>query len=176
MNSRGFTLIEMLVALLAASLLLVPLGWAIGRLGNDLDRADKSREASQFERDKAALNKLLRYARFDDEAGNALPQAAKTLSFRAPWPSASGRLGLAQWSLSEKRDIVTLKETDNVLPELSLFPDYALQEISLSSNDGYPTLVEITLLQDNEKKVLAVRPQITGNTVCDLDLVTRKCR
>lgn len=177
MSERGFTLIEMLVALVAASLLLVPLGWLVGQLGTRLQDARAGQISNVLTEDRPVLDSLLRKARFVDNQSRTLDQSDTALKFIAPLPQAAGSRELTIWSLENISDAIILRSDKTSLPTVRLFEGYQIMEVNFTGRADYPDMVGLKLRDDNGQDYkINFRPLISDNPQCDFDLVTRKCR
>ncbi len=177
MDSRGFTLIEMLVALLAASLLLVPLGWMVGQLGQRLKVVDDDSAIYQLTTDKAVLANLLSRARFVDDQSRLLPQSSTRLEFIAPLPDAAPQKTPGRWTLENMDGAILLTPIDSALPAIELFKGHKFVSFSVSGRPGYPDNISVLIKANNGKlRELVFRSLISSDSICDFDLVTRVCR
>lgn len=58
-HRNGFTLIEVLVAMLLSTMLLIPIGWAIGRLGQDLQQQGSATQDNYWAQDMHTLKTII---------------------------------------------------------------------------------------------------------------------
>jgi len=195
-NSRGFTLIEVLVALLAASLLLIPLGWAVGRLGKDLKTEQVNGAVHSWADDAYALRHLVATGSFADANGQPLADGPGFVRMRISPPQsvvgagmvlaelrssgAAGdhgiRLSIVQPSTVEP----SAGEPSAMAPPVDLFPggrDVKLRLVRTPDNRQASAHVQIDL-RDARGRKFAMRfaPSVSGNPACEFDLVSLACR
>jgi prepilin-type N-terminal cleavage/methylation domain-containing protein len=176
MDSRGFTLVEMMVALLAASLLLIPLGWMVGQLGNRLDTAEETDKIS-FLDDKLLLQNLIWRARFTTEQNVHITQNPMSLKFLGPLPQSAETSGLALWTLQNSENGLVLQNEQNQLPAIKVFPEMQITSVTFLGDKTYPKAIALMLLSAKGRtRELIFKPRITGDALCDYDLVTQSCR
>jgi prepilin-type N-terminal cleavage/methylation domain-containing protein len=176
MSSRGFTLVEMMVALLAASLLLIPLGWMVGQLGNRLDTIE-DKDNIYFLNNKLLLQNLISQARFTNDRNIIIDQEPTSLKFLAPLPQSAEIAGLALWTLKNSENGLVLLNKQDQLPALNVFPEMQITSVTFLGNKTYPESISLMLLSDKGRThQLILKPRITSDALCDYDLVTQSCR
>ena len=193
-EENGFTLVEVLFALVAGSLLLVTLGWAIRQLEDQFLRHQAPSGAEKVERIASLLV---------GEVGRALPPAtgaafsgsAERLVVSVPPPRALGAIGPVQLAL----DVVTRSHGKALVASVSPaladqhLPAAATQPVTLV--DGFrdirfaylrratdlptalPRLITFQFVDDHGTLLpVGVEPHLTMAASCIFDVIGQTCR
>jgi prepilin-type N-terminal cleavage/methylation domain-containing protein len=194
MRQAGFTLVELLFALVAGGLLLITLGWAIRSLEDQYRRHAGHTSVETVE----AIAPFL-----DREIGRALPPAAgatfdgtdTSLALTVPPPKALGPVGPLRLRLSvvdgqSGKALVAQFAPATVGQQL---PTSALAPVTLAdgfrdirfsylrrSNDAATTLPRLVTLQFINQAgtllPLGIEPRITMGADCVFDTIAQACR
>lgn len=182
MNAPGFTLVELLIAMLAASLLLLPLGWGVARLAQDLRAVEADAPVSRAALDRRLVSELLAGAYFTGADGEPLLQATDRIEFRARLPLALGGEGLGRYRLKivDADDgqalRLSLVEPAGRQP-VTLFEGSTALSIAIAGEPPFPRTLTISGKDSAERPFSVIaRPRVTAPGNCIFDLVSRECR
>jgi prepilin-type N-terminal cleavage/methylation domain-containing protein len=190
MKENGFTLVELLAALVAGSLLLVALGWAIRGLGDQYRRHATAGAAERV----AGITPFL-----EDEIGRALPPARGAafggnetqLALTVPPPRALGAVGPVRLDLSviasRAGKALVARFGGQGLPEAAARPVTladGFRDIRFSylrrANDLPATLPRLITIQftapDGTVLPLGIVPRLTMAADCVFDPISLACR
>ncbi|MEZ5708568.1 MAG: prepilin-type N-terminal cleavage/methylation domain-containing protein [Blastomonas sp.] len=185
MNRNGFTLVEILVALLLASLLLVPLSWTLAQLSNDLKTERDHAESLQWLDDEQLLRTLLTDGLFRDADGQAYPSRPDRLIFRARSPMALGRPGFVSMELRSADDaqggmLIAFPGLERDLSATRIFGgshSANIKTVRDAQDDGIVNRVDLELTDaSGAHRTMTIVPRTTSRGSCVFDLVAMSCR
>ncbi len=188
MNEKGFTLIEILVALVAGGLLLGSISWVIAGLSDDLKATEQWDQDLQISITANLLDDILKDARFSDASSRPLSRSRRTLEFLMQAPLSLGKQGYLEAQLIVERDAkgenLKLLLPGQELPEAILLSDMKDIELRYEVNaneDGSPAFlkkIEIAISDQSgsEPQTIVVRPRVNAVGACIFDLISQRCR
>lgn len=195
MNDDGFTLVELLAALVAGSLLLAALSWVVSSLGRELHAPSRDAAVSTIAAITPALIGLLERAGLPDSEGNGFVGEADRLIAVVPPPDALGPVGPLTLTLVAERTrrgeglAITLASVDpavrlpTVVTGSRLLADgFAAIDFEYvrGHDDGPSRLPRLILIRftDGRRAVrtIAIKPRITADGRCQFDLIALACR
>jgi prepilin-type N-terminal cleavage/methylation domain-containing protein len=194
-NEGGFTLVELLVALVAGSMLLASLSWTLTSLGRELDSSRQEKIAASADSATPVIAGLIEqmYPVAKDEA--AIVARPRFLAFRTVPPAALGPVGPV-WATLEVRDgpdgQALYARFEPADPTAS-FPAAARQARALAEgyrqirfdyrladpkDEGMPPQLVTLSLVDRRGRVSRVvaAPRITSAADCRFDPISMTCR
>lgn len=188
MNEKGFTLVEILVALVAGGLLLGSISWVIAGLSDDLKATEKWDQDLQISTTASLLDDILTDARFSDASSRPLSRSRRKLAFQMQAPLSIGRQGYVEAQLVVEHDAkgenLKLLLPGQELPEAILLSD--MKDIKLhyevnANDDGSPAFlkkIEIAISDQSgsEPQTLSIRPRVNAVGACIFDLISQRCR
>lgn len=188
MNDRGFTLVEVLVALIAGGLLLGSISWMISGLSDDLKATERLDRELQISNAANLLDEILIDGRFFNGSSQALPRSPELLEFQMHAPLSLSKKGyiLSQLFVDRTANGARLKLgfPGQGLPEtilLSNVEDIELRYETSVAVDGDPAFlkkIEIAIInrEGSEPQTLSIRPRINAVGACIFDLISQRCR
>lgn len=192
-DEKGFTLIEVLVALVAGGLLLASLGWISASLAEELQQTRMGKGA-QIDAVAPFIRQML------EEAVPPGPQdvvvaRADLLEVVIPAPDALGRKGPVRLTLAAKRTaagmglFAHMRATHGGMP----LPDFISEEWPLA--DGFanihfryrargkarrpslPAVVTIMFVEKSGRMTpMSAEPRLTADATCVFDPISLECR
>lgn len=181
MNEKGFTLVEVLVALVAGGLLLASISWVIAGLGDDLKEAENSGASAEILSLSGSLDDLLGGARFSDEAGNILPRSDQSLSFRTRMPMAMGG-AMARASLIVQRGqdgqalVLDWPGQNVAATELISKTKGITLGYQLKEDPRFLNKITISIEGNEGSENLTIVPHIDTHGACIFDPISQRCR
>lgn len=187
MRNAGFTLVEVLVALVAGGLLLAALTSVVAGLAKDLKKTEVTNGLAQLKAVAPTLRELIESAAPTDEASAIEPDE---LSLTVPPPQALGPVGPLKMDLVVRRSgkgkglFVAFDSTDlpAVVRQRQLLVDgFNRIEIDAEPAAGgasrLPRLIRITFANRGEDPImLTFRPRISATGTCRFDPISMTCR
>jgi len=190
---NGFTLVELLAAMAAGSLLLIALGWTTGSLGDEALRGAHARQASDLAVLAPTLDRLAAAIIPGDGPGSKLRVSSDALVARIVPPAALGAIGPVEMTLDVERDAagnaLVLKLAP--LPNSGAVPAAALEPVRLaggfrsvtfsretspdSKDDSAPILLSF-VGHSGAERTMAMVPRVTTNGSCRFDAISMACR
>lgn len=190
MRRNGFTLVELLVAMVAGALLLVGLGWAMAGTTQSLRRQGVVDEQARIVDAGVAFARFVEAALMPD-AANVPVLEADRLVLTIPPPQALGPVGPTKLELAtvarKGRTAVTARvipepgQVDRALPETVLFSglrsarfDYG--EVADAARPSLPRTIALVVIdRQGRTSRLVAAPQINGGGACRFDPVSLTC-
>lgn len=188
MNEKGFTLIEVLVALVVGAMLLGSVSWIIASLAKDLKAAERIERPEALLQSTALLEKILSEGRFIDQSGGAMQRSATNLDFAMRAPEALGQTGfvtaklIARENASSASLVLQLPGTD--FPETTVLQN--MESINLSydvesgSQGPSPFIKKIAIIvkptYQTEGLTINIRPHVDAIGACIFDPISQQCR
>lgn len=193
MREEGFTIIELLAAMVVGSLLLVALSWSVGSLAREL-RASSEKPKQHLEKRASSLTTLIEQALPQKDGATAIVAERERLIVVTPPPAALGASGPLQLTLRvESRGggqalIAQFKATGDGTPlpapandDLPLVQGY--REIWLDyargSEGRASQLRRVTInFRDDKDEVtrLSAIPRTNSSGACRFDPISMSCR
>lgn len=183
MSEKGFTLVEVLVALVVGSLLLGSISWVLGGLSDDLRGTESQSNVLQNVQTSQLLENILSDARFSSADGESMQRSATNLAFRMTAPMALERRGYIDAELSvhagQDGKSLALHWPDQDLEEISLLS--GMDDIELqydAKNAAFLNKITIIYLEQgaDENRQLILRPKINAKGACIFDPISQRCR
>lgn len=194
-NERGFTLVEVLAALVAGGLLLASISWTVGNLGREVQAPNQAHRIAQIEAITPTLVTLLEGAFPVEPDGSGSTGEASRLIARVSPPLTLGDVGPLELRLEIRRTAngegLFLAFT-SVDPATHL-PDQVTRPHLLA--DGFrdirfdyerhdepgrkrlPRLITIRFADDKGSVVpIVVAPRLTSDGRCRFDPISMTCR
>lgn len=181
MNEKGFTLVEVLVSLVAGGLLLGSLSWVISGLSDDLRQTELSRADIELSRTSTLLTDALTSARFMDSKALSLPRSPQKLSFKMHSPAALGS-GYIDAQLSVAKSVtgqsLTLEWPNQDLPEVLLLSEMENIELQYVAEEDNRFLQSITIAWNTASNAqeITMHPKINAVGACIFDPISQRCR
>ena len=195
MREKGFTLVEVLAALVVGGLLLSALGWYVGSLGRDLRRSEQSADIERIARFAPVLANMVEQA-IPAAAGHAsnFSGSSRRLQLEVPPPQSFGAVGPLLLQLSVVHDVGGTALDATVKPALleaatavkppSIRLIGGMKDISFDYERSVPSehrdLPRLIMLRFSPKEgvshVLAMEPRLTANAGCQFDPISMTCR
>ena len=190
----GFTLVELLVAHVASSMLLASLSWAIATLGRDLRGRSDTGPLAQIISATPILTQMLEGAMLPGTDGKGFEGTTDQLMAIVPPPLAAGPVGPVALTLRSQRDgrfqnlVATLRPVDATAPWSSsqasahmlikgtddIRFDYVAR--ADSGRPQLPALITIEFKLKGETKRIAIAPKRTSDGSCRFDPISQACR
>lgn len=194
-GTGGFTLVELLVAMTAGSLLLVGLGWTVGSLARELGSAKQNETLHQVAAVTPTLTGLIEGALPAMSTGPSIVIDSDRLEFMTVPPRALGAVGPVRLALWVGRDkgLAALHasfepaEPSGVIPQaagaetvlVGGLDDIRFEYSRPDGGDGdlAPRLITI-YFEDSEGRVIRVSaaPRINSSGDCRFDPISMTCR
>lgn len=193
-QDAGFTLVELLVALVASSMLLASLSWAIATLGHDLRGRHDTGPLAQIISATPMLTQMLEGAMLPGAEGQGFEGTADQLTAIVPPPLAAGPVGPVALTLRTERDgryqnlVATLRPVDAAAPwpesqarahMLVKGTDDIAFDYVARADTGHPqlpALITIEFKLKGETKRIAIAPKRTSDGSCRFDPISQACR
>lgn len=194
-ETNGFTLVELLAAMVAGSLLLVAVGAATGSLTKEARKGEAEKDATKLARVAPVLDRLVTSLQPGESDDPGIDISTKSLSGDITPPDALGSVGTVHMALDVKHDaggdalVLTLTPSDPAMP----LPGVASQPIKLVegfrsisfdargvSTQAYdPSDGPIVMHFDSARgsdRTLAFNPKVTTSGTCRFDPISLACR
>jgi prepilin-type N-terminal cleavage/methylation domain-containing protein len=193
-QDAGFTLVELLVALVASSMLLASLSWAIATLGHDLRGRGEPGPLAQIISATPTLTQMLEGAMLPGAEGQEFEGTADQLVAIVPPPLAAGPVGPVALTLRAERDgryqnlVASMRPVDATAswpaPQANghllvkgaenIRFDYVAR--ADSGRPQLPALIIIDFKLKAETKRIAIAPKRTSDGSCRFDPISQACR
>jgi len=191
-DEAGFTLIEVLAALVAGSLLLVLLGWTVGGLVREWRKAELDPAVAQIEAAAPILSGMIETAIPPSTAGE-IATAPDRLELIVSPPDALRAAGPLRLTLTVEKQgnaarlISSFSAINDELPPKAAERRVLVDNLSAvrfdyllrppSPRPQLPALVTIAMTTKGGKQLdVAAEPRITAAAGCVFDPVTLECR
>ena len=194
-DERGFTLVEVLAALVAGGLLLASISWTVGSLGREVRTPDRAHNIVQIEAITPSLVTLLEGAFPVEPDGRGFTGGAGRLTARVSPPLALGPVGPLLLELEVRSTVkgealflsFTAEDAAIHLPDSVTRPQLladGFREIRFDSvrqdepgRKRLPRLITISFTDDKGVVVpIAVAPRLTSDGRCRFDPISMTCR
>jgi prepilin-type N-terminal cleavage/methylation domain-containing protein len=194
-ESEGFTLVELLAAMVAGSLLLVAVGAATGSLTKEARKGAMEKEASKVARLAPALDRLVTSLQPGEGDNSGIEISTKSLSGDILPPDALGPVGTVHMVLDVKREaggdalMLTLTPADpaTALPKAASEPIKLVEGFKSISFDAPGASAQAYDLSDGPvvlhfqgvkgvERTLAFSPKVTTSGTCRFDPISLACR
>jgi prepilin-type N-terminal cleavage/methylation domain-containing protein len=192
---NGFTLVELLAALFASSLLLVGIGWALSGVRAEYERSEVDRMLVQVESTRPLIEHLIQAMQPSDRS-TPLPILSRDhLSFRSSPPLALAAMGQVIVDLSVRSDArgqsLTLRLTSADAGAARLASNSIEQDLLQNTADiafsveqpaqferpTLPRLVNVTVTAPNQKTyTISATPRLNASGSCRFDPISLSCR
>jgi prepilin-type N-terminal cleavage/methylation domain-containing protein len=193
-EEQGFTLVELLVAMVAGSFLLASLSWAIAMLGRDLKVDTDASVSGEIARITPMLKSMLESAALPMADGSGFEGTPTGLVATVPPPRSTGSTGSMRLTLrvaasSKGHDLVArlapldltaqwpaTMAADNILA--TGFDDIRFEYRQRDMSDGprLPALIVIIFTRGAAQARIAIAPWITASGSCHFDPISLECR
>jgi prepilin-type N-terminal cleavage/methylation domain-containing protein len=194
-KSQGFTLVELLVAMVAGSLLLATLSWTLATLGRELQSSRQALSRQRLEAVAPVLSNLIEQMLPTPKGEERLAAGPQSLTFVTTAPAALGGAGPVRVTLSVRNEAGGQALFARFAPshEAAPFPAAARAERRLAG--GYrrirfdyampadkeaelpPKLVTISLADPDGGLVrLVAAPRLNSRGDCRFDPIAMTCR
>jgi len=192
MKNAGFTLVEVLVALVAGGLLLAALTSVVSGLSNDLTKTQAENGMTQIEAAAPILHRLIENAVPAEEASIIQPDK---LELTVPPPQSLGPIGPLKMDLMVRRSgrgqglflafnaTSPSAEVPSAVRQWQLLVD-GFDSIEITSEPAaggsgqrLPSLIHISFIDGHQEPVaLTFRPRISSTGACRFDAISMTCR
>lgn len=186
-QEAGFTLVEVLVVLVAGSLLLVSLSWVLQGAARDFRGAVAEDVLAGSEEQILALSSLVEQALPVSEGADSAATAEPT--YLVPAPEALGVVGPVRMALVVRptkdgqaliaRFSPTRETSAQFVPlEAPLIDGVSKLSLHLDEvpNPRLPAPLRIRFARDGEEQNLVFRPRVTADRACQFDPISLACR
>lgn len=192
MKNAGFTLVELLVALVAGGLLLAALTSVVSGLAKDLAKTRAENGLAQVEAVAPTLHELIERAIPTDETTAVEPDE---LELTVPPPQALGPIGplkmglmvrrsgkgqglfVAFESVSPNTDVPAIVRQRQLLVDGFSSIEIGSEPATNASGQRLPRLIRISFANRHEDPVvLTFRPRISATGACRFDPISMTCR
>jgi len=194
-EENGFTLVELLAALVAGSLLLAAISWVVGSLGRELHARPRDAAVAALTTITPALTTMLERAGLPDKAGNGFTAERSRLTATVPPPDALEAVGPLTLTITAERTrrgeglMMTLAAVDPMvhLPASVVGPRLLADgftgidfEYVHGDDAATPQLPRLILIRFTDAaravRTIAVEPRINADGRCQFDLISLACR
>jgi prepilin-type N-terminal cleavage/methylation domain-containing protein len=192
MKNAGFTLVEVLVALVVGGLLLAALTSVVGGLAQDLKKTEAVNGLAELQAVTPTLRKLIENAIPTDEPNSIEPDE---LELTVPPPQALGPIGPLKMELMVRRSgkgeglfaafdsAASHADLPAAVRQRQLLVD-GFSSISIDAQNAastpanrLPRLIRITFANRGEDPViLTFQPRISATGACRFDTISMNCR
>lgn len=188
---NGFTLVELLVAMVAGSLLLASLSWMLGNVSHSLKAPAKDRVAAQLSQIEPTLSQLISHIQPPDKVTPPVTANANLISFTTEAPQSLRAAGVITATLStqtraEGVALVGQFEGQREGQSWVRQTDLATGFTSISFATQWPTAPEalalptlITLRFEAPRgtvTTISAAPRLNGGGPCHFDPISMSCR
>jgi prepilin-type N-terminal cleavage/methylation domain-containing protein len=186
-QEAGFTLVELLVVLVAGSLLLVSLSWVLQGSARDFRGAVSSEAKPLTERNLGRLRTLVEQALPAPIATD--PLGASGPVYFVPAPETLGvagpvRMELSVSSQNGKQDLIArfapTQDTSVQFPPMEAALLQGMSKLALDldevTNPRLPAPLRIRYEDDGAEQTLVIRPRVTADRTCQFDPISLTCR
>jgi prepilin-type N-terminal cleavage/methylation domain-containing protein len=194
-ESNGFTLVELLAAMVAGSLLLVAVGAATGSLTKEARKGATAKDASKVARLAPTLDRLVTSLQPGEGDNSGIEISTKSLSGDIEPPDALGPVGTVHMALDVRREpggdalVLTLTPIGpaTVLPKAVSKPIKLVDGFKSISFDTPGASAQAYDLSDGPivlhfegaksvERTLAFSPKATTSGTCRFDPISLACR
>lgn len=188
-GSRGFTLIELLASLLAGSLLLLWLGWAVAGIGEQWTKSSRTDPARELAANRLRIAELIEGALFPLPADGLAAATDDRLAFVVVPPRAVKGTTLARLDLAVEPGaggtrrlaarLYDLRSGQALTPPSELAGGWKVIRFTSEApaREGARPLVEIGFVSmDGERFAILARPKINVKPGCKFDPISLECR
>jgi len=186
-DRQGFTLVEVLAALVVGGLLLAVLGGVLSDLGRDLHANDHRKDLAQVETIAPMLKGLLESAIPETDSDSITPRHA---AFTVAPPQAFDGVGPLRLELDVMRDrtgdmlVASFKSPDATALPPALAERHVLAEgfrrIELAKPDlGGGTVAPVTVMfqpKTGDPVTIVAEPRLSSDANCHFDPISMSCR
>lgn len=185
MRANGFTLVELLAALVAGSLLLAALSWTMRDMVAELARSDERRAADDLAEIAPTLEALVERA----DPG-AFEGSARRMAITVPPPRAAGAAGPVRLVLEVRRDRAGEELLARFEPKEGAWPAAARERVLAAGwrEIGFeylagdpragplPRLVTIRFDDGERVRRISAEPRLNSDGACRFDPISMECR
>jgi prepilin-type N-terminal cleavage/methylation domain-containing protein len=192
-SDRGFTLVELLAAMVAGALLLASISWIVGRLGQELHDNGEHQLDAQIADIAPSLRTMLSQATPAGKEGSSFEGKLHGLSALVPSPMALGSVGPVTLDLDVRPTrrgqalfarVSPHGTAGNAPPSpdgemlVDGMDDIHFDYVARPANDpvGLPLLITIRFSKGADSAALAIAPRVTSDGRCHFDPISMTCR
>lgn len=187
MKQNGFTLVEMLIALVIGGILLASLSTIISGLANELTHGRQANQQIETYRKLSGLKNILEGSQYVQENGRPLLQSENLLRLRIRAPFATRLTG---W-VDARLEIKKTGENKELLLSIPSYPNIP-EDILISRAEDIDLHISFKETEDQTRAIDAIminilidgsqdykivaHPKATPEKNCIFDLISQRCR